>query len=134
MKKYCVSCGTPHEYSITPPSFCGSCGTPFGQVNVAAKQSTQSQPTTKISQTERVLQKLGVPIEEDDGVEIPVIAKLDLKITNSPKVTLTENGLSGGGVMMGGVREPGDMTSIDKVKAKFEDMHRRDAGSEVVGG
>ena len=85
MKKYCQSCGTLHEFTLTPPRFCENCGTSFGGA-VAPKKATATivpakQPPRKEAPLDEQL--------EDADKEVPQISRIEVEIEvdSAPKIT-----------------------------------------------
>ncbi len=49
MKAYCLTCGSPTEYSLNKPTFCGSCGESFSPLSKKA--------TNKVFKTANIVKK-----------------------------------------------------------------------------
>ena len=62
MKAFCLTCGSPTEYSLNKPKFCGSCGESFSSLSKKA--------TKKVFKTAKVVKKTPIiHIEEEEEEE-----------------------------------------------------------------
>lgn len=79
MKKYCMKCGSPTDFSLTKPKFCSSCGTSF-EVGLAVDINIPSKKT--VNKFNRPLtNKIEDYIEDEDGFndvkEVPNISEIN---------------------------------------------------------
>ena len=90
MKKYCISCGGPTEYSIKPPLFCSNCGKSYNNISVSSK--------VEVKKIESKVKNLNIEADydHDDASEgedlnyVPNISNLqiDLDIPKNKSVKL----------------------------------------------
>ena len=102
MKKYCMSCGSPTDYSIKIPLYCSNCGKSFDIINKpiekAQIQAKTEQPTKQKLSKFRIRPNINSNQEYnhdelEDGEEInyvPNIKNLDVEtiIEEAPKENL----------------------------------------------
>ena len=92
MKRYCISCGSPTEYSTKKPLFCSSCGKSFDKIEqVEVKpvvQKTLMQKKTiatkkyiedKDHDAEYDVDSDDIDLDQDDDVSVPNISKLEVE-------------------------------------------------------
>lgn len=81
--KYCISCGTKHDYTLDVPKFCSNCGTPFGGV-AQAKAPAKIEP--KKESLGRNQEQDGD--DEDADREVPQITKIEVEVevSRAPKI------------------------------------------------
>lgn len=117
MKRYCLDCGAPTEYSLKKPVFCSNCGNPF------EKNAQVSQPVVQKVQLQKptIAKKTYIPevdIEDDqepydDNEEttniVPQISKIQIE-------TATEN--SNRGVKLKDLMGTGENVKRNKIKTK----------------
>lgn len=82
-QKYCISCGTKHDYTIDIPKFCSNCGKSFGGEAKAAKEEPK-----RITGRQRV----GPVIQDEDedaDKEVPQISQIQVEIETdkTPKIS-----------------------------------------------
>lgn len=115
LSRFCVMCGTKHEYTLTPPNWCGSCGASLdGKTSTAERKVivVDENPTKKISQK---LVTRPQPIDNEEVVEIeednfiPRVGKLEINVGGRKKERLKDLAIG----------------------AKIEQESRRDAGPLV---
>ena len=117
MKRYCLDCGAPTEYSLKKPVFCSNCGNPFEkntQVSQLVVQKVQLQKPTIAKKTYTP----AVDIDEDyddDGddnetiTNVPNISKIQVE-------TASEN--QNRGVKLRDLMGTGENVKRNKVKIK----------------
>jgi len=117
MKRYCLDCGAPTEYSLKKPVFCSNCGNPFEkntQVSQPVVQKVQLQKPTIAKKTYTP----AVDIDEDyddDGddnetiTNVPNISKIQVE-------TASEN--QNRGVKLRDLMGTGENVKRNKVKIK----------------
>jgi hypothetical protein len=116
MKRYCLDCGAPTEYSLKKPVFCSNCGNPF------EKNTQVSQPVVQKVQLQKptIAKKTYIPevdIDEDYDNDSD-----DETITNVPNIskiqveTASEN--SNRGVKLKDLMGTGENVKRNKVKIK----------------
>jgi len=117
MKRYCLDCGAPTEYSLKKPVFCSNCGNPF------EKNTQVSQPVVQKVQLQKptIAKKTYTPavyIDEDyddDGddnetiTNVPNISKIQVE-------TASEN--QNRGVKLRDLMGTGENVKRNKVKIK----------------
>lgn len=79
MKRYCIDCGSPTEYSIKKPLFCSNCGKSFDK----SQKITQNIPPQKqtVAQKKYIVPKINDDLYEDDDIDcenIPNLSKLEI--------------------------------------------------------
>jgi hypothetical protein len=93
MKRYCIDCGAPTEYSLKKPIFCSNCGSLF------EKNKENPQPIIEKVQLQkktigRQLPKPNIELEDNDNydetdetdvTEIPNISNIQVETDNSSK-------------------------------------------------
>ena len=76
LKCYCPSCGSPTEYSLSPPIFCSQCAKPLKSLSGAVTQASNAIKKAKISRL-----RAPVPTQTDDddyeGPEVDTVPQLD---------------------------------------------------------
>lgn len=86
MKRYCLDCGAPTEYSLKKPLFCTNCGNPFeknNQIPQTTVQKTQLQKPTIAKKT--YLPEVDIEDDQDfdDNGEnitrVPQISKIQVE-------------------------------------------------------
>ena len=77
LKVYCQNCGSPTEYSLTPPIFCAQCAKPLKSLSGAV---TQASNTIKKSKVSRLRAPAPAQTDDDDdydGPEVNTVPQLD---------------------------------------------------------
>ena len=116
MKRYCLDCGAPTEYSLKKPVFCANCGNPF------EKNNQVSQPTVQKVQLQKpkIAKKTYLPevdIEDDQDFDdneenitsIPQISKIQVE---------TASEIPTRGVKLKDLMGTGENTKRNKIKTK----------------
>ena len=102
--KFCVMCGTKHEYTLTPPNWCGSCGVSLdGKVSTAERKVVvvDEKPVKFLTASEKLRQRLAAKrtqiedieydeTELDDDNFIPKPCKLEINVVSKKKETLAD--------------------------------------------
>mgnify|MGYP003118062507 FL=1 len=124
MKAYCLTCGSPTEYSLNKPRFCGSCGESFSSISKKA--------TKKVFKATKAVKKAPIVHMEEDEEEIfvePTMDSLAFDLegdTSGKRKTLEELLGTGGPVSMDGYQRENDPAySPDSIAEDF----KRDAGA-----
>ena len=93
MKRYCIDCGAPTEYSLKKPIFCTNCGKPFEkntQVSQPIVQKLQPQKPTiakKINAQELELDNdIDIDYDDQDIKEVPNISSLQIETSSEDPV------------------------------------------------
>jgi hypothetical protein len=91
MKRYCISCGSPTEYSTKKPLFCSSCGKSFDKIQqaevrpVVQKNLTQKKTIASKKHIEDENSDLDIDYDNDndnldqDDVIVPEISQLEVE-------------------------------------------------------
>jgi len=94
MKRYCISCGSPTEYSAKKPLFCSSCGKSFDKIeqaevrpvvqkNLTQKNLTQKKTIASKKHIEDENSDLDIDHDNDnldqDDVIVPEISQLEVE-------------------------------------------------------
>lgn len=116
MKRYCLDCGAPTEYSLKKPVFCTNCGNPF------EKNNQVSQPVVQKIQLQKptIAKKTYVPevdIEDDQDFDdneenitsVPQISKIQVE---------TASEIPTRGVKLKDLMGTGENTKRNKIKTK----------------
>lgn len=123
MKRYCLDCGAPTEYSLKKPVFCSNCGSSFEkniQVSQPVVQKVQLQKPT-------IAKKMYIPevdIDEDYDLD-----DNDETITNVPKIskiqveTASEN--PNRGVKLKDLMGTGENIKRNKIKIKSKKTSKK---------
>lgn len=116
MKRYCLDCGAPTEYSLKKPVFCANCGNPFeknNQVTQPAVQKVQLQKPTIAKKTYIPEVDLDDDQDFDDNEEnitsVPQISNIQVE-------TATER--PNRGVKLKDLMGTGENTKRNKIKTK----------------
>ena len=132
LKEYCQVCGGSTTYTLTKPKFCSECGELFTGAKPVPKKTIAQRPAPH--PTPRVIEAEEV---EDDGVVIPDISNLEVRIEHreAPKVTLGQVGIQAPLPASEKFRRP----TVKMSQKKFLEQFRREAGgikteSIQVGG
>jgi len=83
MKRYCLSCGAPTEYSLKKPTFCSSCGKSFeGSSPMVVQKSLIPKKTIarNINEENLEIEDDFDDIDGEDITSVPNINKLDVEI------------------------------------------------------
>lgn len=123
MKRYCLDCGAPTEYSLKKPVFCSNCGNSF------EKNTQVSQPVVQKVQLQKptIAKKTYIPevdIEQDDEfyddeqdiISVPKISKIQVE-------TASEN--TNRGVKLKDLMGTGDNVKRNKIKTKGKKTSRK---------
>lgn len=83
MKRYCLSCGAPTEYSLKKPVFCSSCGKSFDESPIVKK--TLPQQKTIARNFPRQADPIDVDnddldLDGDDVLQVPELNQLEVEI------------------------------------------------------
>jgi hypothetical protein len=116
MRRYCLDCGAPTEYSLKKPVFCSNCGNSF------EKNTQVSQPVVQKVQLQKptIAKKTYIPDvdidddqdfndNEDDITTVPEISKIQVE-------TATER--PNRGVKLKDLMGTGENTKRNKIKVK----------------
>lgn len=116
MRRYCLDCGAPTEYSLKKPVFCSNCGNSF------EKNTQVSQPVVQKVQLQKpsIAKKTYIPEvdidddqdfndNEDDITTVPEISKIQVE-------TATER--PNRGVKLKDLMGTGENTKRNKIKVK----------------
>lgn len=116
MKRYCLDCGAPTEYSLKKPVFCANCGNPFeknNQVTQPVVQKVQLQKPTIAKKTYIPEVDLDDDQDFDDNEEnitsVPQISNIQVE-------TPTER--PNRGVKLKDLMGTGENTKRNKIKTK----------------
>lgn len=81
MKKYCMKCGSPTDFSIVKPKFCSNCGNSFETGLVASVDSVAKKNNIKINKSLSNIQNdIDIDFEEDqidDIKNVPNISEIN---------------------------------------------------------
>lgn len=123
MKRYCLDCGAPTEYSLKKPVFCANCGNPF------EKNNQVPQPTVQKVQLQKptIAKKTYLPevdIEDDQDFDdngesitsIPQISKIQVE-------TATET--PSRGVKLKDLMGTGENVKKNKLKPKGKKISKK---------
>lgn len=82
LKAFCQNCGSPTEYSLTPPLFCSQCSKPLKSLSGSVVQASNS-----IKKLQKPRQNIVFDNEEDEDdyyhsspVHVPRLDQLDVEI------------------------------------------------------
>jgi hypothetical protein len=87
MKRYCIDCGSPTEYTVKKPTFCSNCGNPFEKTTQTAQPVVQK----VLEQKRTIAKKQYIPepelIDDEDNDfddeneirEVPNISNLEIE-------------------------------------------------------
>lgn len=121
MKRYCLDCGSPTEYSLKKPLFCGNCGVPFDKNNnQPLVQKVQLQKPTIAKKT--YTPELDVEDDQDfndseeDITSLPNISKIQVE-------TVAER--SNRGVKLKDLMGTGENTKRDRSKNKGKKVSKK---------
>ena len=123
MKRYCLDCGAPTEYSLKKPVFCSNCGNSF------EKNTQVSQPVVQKVQLQKptIAKKAYIPevdIDEDYDNDSDYET-----ITNVPKISKiqveTASECPNRGVKLKDVMGTGDNVKRNKIKTKGKKTSRK---------
>jgi len=107
MKRYCLDCGAPTEYSLKKPIFCSNCGNSF------EKNTQVSQPVVQKVQLQKptIAKKKYIPEVdiEQDIISVPRISKIQVE-TGSENLNR--------GVKLKDLMGTGDNVKRNKTKTK----------------
>jgi hypothetical protein len=118
MKRYCLDCGAPTEYSLKKPVFCSNCGNPFEkntQVSQPVVQKVQLQKPTIAKKTYTPAVDIDEDYDIDDSddnetiTNVPNISKIQVE-------TASENQKRG--VKLKDLMGTGEGAKRNKVKIK----------------
>jgi hypothetical protein len=86
MKRYCVSCGSPTEYSTKKPLFCSNCSKSFDKVEPVVQKTLMQKKTIatkKYIEDEHSDENYDVDSDDldldQDNVRVPNISKLEVE-------------------------------------------------------
>jgi len=121
MKRYCLDCGSPTEYSLKKPLFCGNCGVSFDKNNnQQLVQKVQLQKPTIAKKT--YTPELDVEDDQDfndneeDITSLPNISKIQVE-------TVAER--SNRGVKLKDLMGTGENTKRDRPKNKGKKVSKK---------
>lgn len=126
MKRYCISCGSPTEYSVKKPIFCSTCGLPFD------KSQTPKVTAKPIVEKRVIIQRKYVddkPVdnaivadhkvevdEETDDVSVPNISQIEMDIESDNNSR--SRGTKLGEIMGTAIPSAGEKRVRQKIKGK----------------
>lgn len=126
MKRYCISCGSPTEYSVKKPIFCSTCGSPFDKSQapkVATKPIVEKRVIIQRKYVDdkpvdnAIVANHKVEIEEEtDNVSIPDISHIEMDIESDNNVK--GKGTKLGEVMGTAIPSGGEKRVRQKIKGK----------------
>lgn len=89
MKRYCIDCGSPTEYSVKKPVFCSNCG------NLFEKNTQTTKPVVQkvLMQKPTIANKINIPNpdlhfdesdydDNEDLVNVPKVSKIQVETDN----------------------------------------------------
>jgi hypothetical protein len=135
MKRYCLDCGSPTEYSLKKPVFCANCGNPFeknNQVSQTVVQKVQFQKPTIAKKT--YLPEVNIQDDQDfdhdeeDVANTPIISKIQVETaieTSNRGVKLKDLMGTGENVKRNKIKTKGKKTSKKQILEDFA----KEAGS-----
>jgi hypothetical protein len=135
MKRYCLDCGSPTEYSLKKPVFCANCGNPFeknNQVSQPVVQKVQFQKPTIAKKT--YLPEVNIEDDQDfdhdeeDVANTPIISKIQVETaieTSNRGVKLKDLMGTGENVKRNKIKTKGKKTSKKQILEDFA----KEAGS-----
>lgn len=87
MKRYCLSCGSPTEYSLKKPIFCSSCGKSFEESQVVVKKTLPQQKTIAKKFSKQIDpididndNDIDLDLDGDDVLQVPELNQLEVEI------------------------------------------------------
>jgi len=123
MKRYCLDCGAPTEYSLKKPVFCSNCGNPF------QKNTQVSQPVVQKVQLQKptIAKKTYIPevdIEQDNELYDD-----EQDITSVPNISSIQVETSGEnlsrGIKLKDLMGTGDNVKRNKTKIKGKKISKK---------
>lgn len=135
MKRYCLDCGAPTEYSLKKPIFCANCGNPFEKNNQASRPAIQKAQIQKST----IAKKAYLPEvdlednqdfdhDEEDVANTPRISKIQVETaieTSNRGVKLKDLMGTGENVKRNKIKTKGKKTSKKQILEDFA----KEAGS-----
>lgn len=126
MKRYCISCGSPTEYSVKKPIFCSTCGSPFDKsqaTKVATKPIVEKRVIIQRKYVDdkpvdnAIVANHKVEIDEEtDDVSVPDISQIEMDIESDSNGK--NRGVKLGEVMGTAIPSEGEKRVRQKIKGK----------------
>lgn len=131
MKKYCMKCGSPTDFSMIKPKFCSSCGNSF-EIGLGVDIIPQAKKSfTKIPQPPENIADIDYDDDNDEVTEVPNISEIncDYEVKKHQGVkfkSIIDNPIPPSSVKAS--RPKGKKMSKKEVK-EFLDSFKKEAGS-----
>jgi hypothetical protein len=126
MKRYCISCGSPTEYSVKKPIFCSTCGSPFDKsqaTKVATKPIVEKRVIIQRKYVDdkpvdnAIVANHKVEIDEEtDDVSVPDISQIEMDIESDDNAKA--RGTKLGEIMGTAIPSSGQKRVRQKIKGK----------------
>jgi hypothetical protein len=126
MKRYCISCGSPTEYSVKKPIFCSTCGSPFDKsqaTKVVTKPIVEKRVIIQRKYVDdkpvdnAIVANHKVEIEDEtDDASVPDISQIEMDIESDSNGK--NRGVKLGEVMGTAIPPEGEKRVRQKIKGK----------------
>ena len=115
MKRYCISCGSPTEYSLKKPIFCSNCGKSFDKIQV--NKVTQKPIAEKRTINPVIANNVDYEIDNElDDIIVPDISKIEIEIKSDNDIK--NKGTKLGEIIGTAIPSEGEKKVRQKIKGK----------------
>jgi len=115
MKRYCISCGSPTEYSLKKPIFCSNCGNSFDKIQV--NKVTQKPIAEKRTINPVIANNVDYEIDNElDDIIVPDISKIEIEIKSDNDIK--NKGTKLGEIIGTAIPSEGEKKVRQKIKGK----------------
>ncbi len=118
MKRYCLDCGAPTEYSLKKPVFCANCGNPFEKNNQFSQPVVQKVQLQKPTIAKKAYNP-EVDLDNDDNQDFDDNEESITRVPQISKIQVeTASEIPNRGVKLKDLMGTGENTKRNKTKVK----------------